>query len=186
LNFTAYFLSWELFELQKRMIPPHQWYSIHRFHFISDTLYITVGNRDYTCTNTFSPEQSQVMLKKHFGIQNMQIHCIFNQQRCTAHNNFEWWTKSILRLDALFWIIIWAWDFVSKNNIIFSLSILSNYHSTITSHFQWTTHSFLFLYMTTSLAHSDETGEIFRKVMLSDSDRLFCLDFLSLFELQFK
>jgi hypothetical protein len=75
---------------------------------------------------------------------------------------------------------------LSKNNIIFSLSILSNYHSTITSHFQWTTHSFLFLYMTTSLAHSDETGEIFRKVMLSDSDRLFCLDFLSLFELQFK
>ena len=58
-------------------------------------------------------QNSHKWCSKHFGIQNMQIHCIFNQQRCKAHNNFEWWTKSILRLDALFWIIIWAWDFVS-------------------------------------------------------------------------
>jgi hypothetical protein len=35
-------------------------------------------------------------------------------------------------------------------------------------------------------ARGDEEGEIFGKVMLSDSDRLFCLDFLSLSELQFK
>jgi hypothetical protein len=41
-------------------------------------------------------------------------------------------------------------------------------------------------YMTSSSAHGVEAGEIFGKVMLSDSDRLFCLDFLSLFKLQFK
>jgi hypothetical protein len=40
--------------------------------------------------------------------------------------------------------------------------------------------------MTTSSARGDEEGEIFGKVMLSDRDRLFCLDFLSLSELQFK
>jgi hypothetical protein len=40
-------------------------------------------------------------------------------------------------------------------------------------------------YMTSSSAHCVEAGEIFGKVM-SDSDRLFCLDFLSLFKLQFK
>jgi hypothetical protein len=40
--------------------------------------------------------------------------------------------------------------------------------------------------MTTSSARGDEAGEIFGKVMLSDNDRLFCLDFLSLSELQFK
>jgi hypothetical protein len=49
--------------------------------------------------------------------------------------------------------------------------------------------SFFFVFhtcMTTSSACGDEAGEIFGKVILSDSDHLFCLDFLSLSELQFK
>jgi hypothetical protein len=156
------------------------------FHFISDTLYITVGNRDHTCTNTFSPEQSQVMLKTFWNPKHANT---LYFQSTEMHSTQQFWVMNQKHFKTGCSVLDYYLGMgfcLSKNNIIFSLSILSNYHSTITSHFQWTTHSFLFLYMTTSSAHSDEAGEIFRKVMLSDSDRLFSLDFLSLSELQFK
>jgi hypothetical protein len=64
-------LTLELFELQKRMIPL----------IISDTLCITVGNREHTCANTFSPKQSKVMLEtKYFWNQNIQM-------------SIYWWRK---------------------------------------------------------------------------------------------
>ena len=138
MNFTAYFLSWELFELQKRMIPLHQWYSMHRFHFISDTLYITVGNRDYTCTNTFSPEQSQVMLKTFWNPKHANT---LYFQSTEMHSTQQFWVMNQKHFKTGCFVLDYYLGMgfcLSKNNIIFSLSILSNYHSSIISHFQWT------------------------------------------------
>ena len=86
----------------------HQWYTMHNSW--ESRTYISVQNSQKWCS------KQNIFETKIYK-------CPFSQQACTAHNNFEWWTKSILRPRVDIWMLciglFWRGDFVSLEIALF-------------------------------------------------------------------